>query len=139
MNEYVSPDAWFALFEERGALSRDGYKLASYAHTPAADCWAHLFGQLSFASLLFVVIAATRNGVKGAELRPSSASAGKGALIFFFITTSVVASLKVYGEYFSSRPDVNSGEARADIAQSFMSGCVRSQTNMVANLGATDA
>ncbi|WP_225134772.1 hypothetical protein [Bradyrhizobium yuanmingense] len=121
-----------------GALSKDGYKLASYAHTPAADSLAYLFGQLAFAPLLFLVIAAIRNGVKGAKLRSSSASAGKQALIFFVIAISVVASLKIYGEYYFSRQDVISGEARTDIVQSFMSGCVRSQQNMAANLGATE-
>lgn len=121
-----------------GALSKDGYSLASYAHTPAADSLAYLFGQLSFAPLLFVVIAAIRNGVKGSKLRPSSASAGKRALIFFAIAVSVVASLKIYGELYFSRQEVISGEARADIVKSFMSGCVRSQQNMAANLGATE-
>jgi len=37
-----------------GALSKDGYSLASYAHTPTANSLAYLFGQLSFAPLLFV-------------------------------------------------------------------------------------
>ena len=121
-----------------GALSKDGYKLAGYAHTPAADSLAYLFGQLAFAPILFLVIAAIRNGVKGAKLRSSSASAGKQALIFFVIAISVAASLKIYGEYYFSRQDVISGEARTDIVQSFMSGCVRSQQNMAANLGATE-
>ncbi|MET4181728.1 Trp operon repressor [Bradyrhizobium sp. JR7.2] len=122
-----------------GALSKDGYSLASYAHTPTANSLAYLFGQLSFAPLLFVVIAAIRNGVKGSKLRPSSASAAQRALIFFAIAISVVASLKIYGELYFSRQEVISGEARADIVKSFMSGCVRSQQNMAANLGATEA
>ncbi len=121
-----------------GALSKDGYSLASYVHTPTADSLAYLFGQLSFGPLLFMVVATVRNGVKGSKLRPSSASAVKRALIFVAIAIVVVASLKTYGELYFSRQEVIGGEARADIVKSFMSGCVRSQQNMAANLGATE-
>jgi hypothetical protein len=47
----------------------------------------------------------------------------------------VVASLKIYGELYFSRYEVISGEARADVVNSFLAGCVRSQRNMAANAG----
>lgn len=122
-----------------GALTRESYNLASYTHTPAADSLAYLFGYLSFAPLLFVLIAAIRNGSARPKLRPSSANVGKRALIFFALLIGVVASLKVYGEIYFSRDEVISGEARAGIVNSFLSGCVRSQRNMAANTGATEA
>src|SRR6185437_5476425 len=81
-----------------GALTTEGYELASYAYAPTADSISYLLGYLSWIPLLFVVIAAIRNGLGRSWLRPSSANAGKRALIFFVILTSVVASLKIYGE-----------------------------------------
>ncbi|MFK4720534.1 hypothetical protein ABIE89_001634 [Bradyrhizobium niftali] len=122
-----------------GALTRESYSLASYAHTPAADSLAYLFGYVSVAPLLFVVIAAIRNGPARSKLRPSSANARNRALIFFALLIALAASLKIYGELYFSRDEVISGEARADIVNSFMSGCLRSQRNMAANTAATDA
>jgi hypothetical protein len=122
-----------------GALTTESYKLASYAHTPTADSVAYLLGYLSLAPLLFVVVAATRNRLGRSRLRPSSAKAGKRALVFLTILIVVVASLKIYGELYFSRYEVISGEARADVVNSFLAGCVRSQRNMAANAGATEA
>ncbi|WP_018459718.1 DUF4339 domain-containing protein [Bradyrhizobium sp. WSM4349] len=124
-----------------GALTseRESYSLASYTHTPAADSIVYIFGYLSFAPLLFVLIAAIRNGVRGSKLLPPRANAAKRALIFLAVVISVVAALKMYGEMYFSRQEAISGAARVDIAKSFVSGCVRSQGNMATNLGATEA
>jgi hypothetical protein len=82
---------------------------------------------------------AIRNAVRHRKLRPSSASVGKRALIFFAILIAVVASLKIYSAIYFSRDDVVSGEARTDIVKSFLSGCIPSYRAKAASSGATEA
>jgi hypothetical protein len=76
--------------------------------------------------------------VRHRKLRPSSASAGKRALIFFAILITIVASLKIYSAIYFAH-DVVSGEARTDIVKSFLSGCIPSYRAKTANSGVTDA
>lgn len=120
-------------------LTTESYRLASYVHSPTADSLAYLFGYLSVGPILFVVIAAIRNTLASRRLGPSSASAGKRAMIFFTLLVAIVALLKIYGEFYFSRDEVISGEARTDIVRSFLSGCTRSQRAMAPNSTITDA
>jgi hypothetical protein len=119
-------------------LAKDGYRLANLGHFPDAGLLGELIGQLSFGPLLFVLIATIRNWVGRRKLRPSSASVGKRALIFFAILIGVAAMLRIYGEFYFSRDEIISGEARADIVNSFMSGCTRSQRTRPENSRFTD-
>ena len=59
-------------------------------------------------------------------------------LIYFAILFAVAASLKIYGEFYFSRDEIISGKARADMVNSFMSGCIRSQRMRPENSGFTD-
>jgi hypothetical protein len=119
------------------ALTTESYKLA--AHSPSVDSVAYLFGYLSGAPILFVMVAAIRNAARHRKLRPSSASGGKRALMFFAILIAVLASLKIYSAIYFSRDDVVSGEARTGIVKSFLSGCIPSARAKTANSGVTDA
>jgi hypothetical protein len=53
-----------------GAFTTEGYRLASCAHSPTADSVGYLFGYLSWAPLLFVVIAALWNALGRRKLPP---------------------------------------------------------------------
>jgi hypothetical protein len=118
--------------------SGEPYMLAYVGHLPNAGLIGDLIGRLSFGPLIFVLIATIRNWVGRRKLRPSSASVGKRVLIFFAILIGVAATLKIYGEFYFSRDEIISGEARADIVNSFVSGCTRSQRARPENSGFTD-
>jgi hypothetical protein len=72
--------------------------------------------------------------VRHRKLCASSASAGKRPLLFFAILIAVVASLKIYSVIHFLRDDVG-GEARTDIVNSFLSGCIPSHRAKAANSG----
>jgi GYF domain 2 len=65
------------------ALTTESYKLASTGHAPSGGQVGELIGELISIPLLFVLIAVIRNTVRRRSLRPSSASAGRRAAIFF--------------------------------------------------------
>ena len=120
-------------------IPRGGYLLANLGYIPNADLIGTLIGRLAFGPLIFVLIAATRNWLGRRKLRPSSASVGKRVVTFFAILIAVAASLKIYGEFYFSRDEIISGEARTDMVNSFMSGCTRSQRTRPESVGFTDA
>jgi hypothetical protein len=113
--------------------------LANFGYWPNVELISNLIGRLSFGPLLFVLIAMTRNAVRHRSLRPSSVSAGRRAAAFFGVLIAIAISLWVFGTFYFSRDEIINGKARADIVNSFATGCFRSQRAATVNAGATDA
>lgn len=120
------------------ALTTDGYRLASTGYDPSAGLLGELTGELFFIPLLFAVIAVIRNAVRRRSLRPSSASAGRRAAIFFGIMIAIAVSLKIFGTLYFSRNEIITGDARADFVNSFLKSCFRTQRAAAVNTSLTD-
>jgi hypothetical protein len=120
------------------AFTTEGYMLASTGYSPNGELIANFIGELLSISLLFVLIAAIRNAVKHRSLRPSSASAGRRAAIFFGILIAIGISLRIFGILYFSSDEIITGDARAGMVNNFLKGCFPTQRAAAVNTSATD-
>ncbi|MGO4440605.1 hypothetical protein [Rhizobium sp. RAF56] len=110
-------------------LNGRGYDLADYAHTPTGGTIGALLGQILAAPLIFVFIALVRN-LFNRRQSASSASPVRGALIFIALFVGILAALFVCGEYYFSRAEVISGEARTTFVTGVQRSCVQKQASL---------
>ena len=103
-----------------------GFELASYAHTGSAATISTLIGQILAVPLIFVVVAALRNLVYWRRPK-SSASAGRGALVFVALLACILGALKIYGEVVFSSAELISGESRTTFIAETANACVQKQ------------